>query len=278
MTRTLSRVSDKPEAFDARSTYDAASRDYDEASREYWQFLSERAVDLADVRPGERVLDVPCGAGPATLAAAERVGPTGSVLGIDFAPQMLDIANEHVATRGLRNVELRAGDMTALDLPPDSFDAVVCVLGVFFVDDMAAVTRALWELLRSDGRLVLGVLGTEFFDPMRDVFVDVVANVRPDVEVQQPWRRTEDPEVLRDVFTNAGITDVAITSSVDVLPFASPDEWWRIVRGTGLRRVIMGLEPGEAEAVREQCDAYMREHDVRSGALGTHLAIARRHS
>ena len=272
-------MSDNPHEFDARLTYDAASRDYDDASRDYWQFLSERAVDLARLQPGERVLDVPCGTGPATIAAATQVGPSGYVLGVDFAQQMLDIAKEHVDEHRLHNVELKAGDMTALGLPPDSFDAVVCVLGVFFVEDMAAVTRALWELLRpGEGRLVIGALGRQFFDPMRDVFVDAVASVRADVEVQQPWLRTEDPDVLRSVFEDAGITDVAITTSVDVLPFSSPDEWWRIVRGTGLRRVIMGLEPHEERAVRERCDAYMREHDITSGALGTHLAIAHRQS
>jgi ubiquinone/menaquinone biosynthesis C-methylase UbiE len=84
---------------------------------------------------GERVLDVPCGAGPSVVAAAERVGDTGSVLGVDFAPRMLAIAAERVSARGLRNVELRAGDLTALGLDLASFDAVMCVLGIFFVDD-----------------------------------------------------------------------------------------------------------------------------------------------
>ena len=270
-------MSGDPGSFDARSTYDAASRDYEDASRDYWQFLSARAVERLALKPGDRVLDVPCGAGPSVLAAADAVGPGGYVLGVDFAQQMLDIAQEKVAVRGLHNVELRIGDMTALDLPPRSFDGVISVLGVFFVDDMPAVVRSLWDLVRPDGgRLVIAVLGEQFFDPMRDVFVDAVTAVRPELHVHQPWRRTEDPDVLRGVLLDAGIAGVEVTSAADRLPLPSADDWWRIVLGTGLRRTLMSLEPGEADAVRERCDRYVRDHGVREVVLGTHTASAGR--
>src|SRR5262249_37319049 len=117
--------------FDAQGTYDDAATDYEDASRDFWQYLSVRAVERARLRPGDRVLDVPGGAGPSVVGAAESVGDTGSVLGVDFAARMLAIAAEKVEARGLRNVELRTGDMTALGLEPASFDAVICVLGIF---------------------------------------------------------------------------------------------------------------------------------------------------
>ncbi len=270
---TVAGVSGDPGSFDARSTFDAASRDYEDASRDYWQFLSTRAVERLALEPGDRVLDVPCGAGPSVLAAADAVGPGGYVLGVNFAQQMLDIAKEKVAARGLHNVNLRIGDMTALDVPPRSFDAVISVLGVFFADDMPAVVRSLWNLVRPDGgRLVMAVLGEQYFDPMRDVFVDAVAAVRPDLHVHQPWRRTEDPDVLRGVFLDAGIAEVEVTSAADRLPLPSADDWWRIVLGTGLRSTLMSLEPGEAGAVRERCDRYVRDHGVREVVLGTRIA------
>ena len=190
---------------------------------------------------------------------------------------MLDIAKEKVAAGGLDNVELRIGDMTALDLPPRSFDGVLSVLGVFFLDDMPAAVRSLWSLVGPEGgRLVVAVLGEEFFDPMRDVFVDAVAAVRPDVHVHQPWRRTEDADVFRGVLLDAGIAEVDVTSAADRLPLPSADDWWRIVLGTGLRRALMSLEPAEADAVRERCDRYVRDHGVREVVLGTHIAWADR--
>jgi SAM-dependent methyltransferase len=260
--------------FDAQATYDDASNDYEDASRDYWQYLSVRAVDHARLTPGDRVLDVPCGAGPSVVAAAEQVGATGSVLGVDFAARMLAIAAEKVAARGLTNVELRAGDMTALGLDPASFDAVLCVLGIFFVDDMAATLRSLHALLKPGGRLVVAVLGVDFFSPMRDVFVEAVAALRPDLEVQQPWRRTEDPDALRARFAAAGIGPVEIASARDALPLPSAGDWWRIVRGTGLRATLTALTPAEAEAVRDRCTSHIGEHRVAEVVLGTHIAVA----
>ena len=220
------------------------------------------------------MLDVPCDAGPSVVAAAERVSDAGWVLGVDFAPRMLSIAAEKVSARGLRNAELRPGDMTALALDAGSFDAVVCVLGIFFVDDMAATLGSLHRLLKPGGRFVVAVLGTDFFSPMRDVFVDAVAALRPDLEVGQPWRRTEDSDVLRALFADAGIGPVEITSARDSLPLPSPDDWWRIVRGTGLRATLAALTPTEAAGVRDRCAAYVARHHVAEVTLGTHIAVA----
>jgi hypothetical protein len=78
------------------------------------------------------------------------------------------------------------------------------------------------------------------------------------------------------VLLDAGIAEVDVTSATDRLPLPSADDWWRIVLGTGLRRTLMSLEPVEADAVRERCDRYVRDHGVREVVLGTHIAWAGR--
>src|SRR5688572_11935206 len=119
--------------FDPKATYDEGSRDYEDASREFWGYLSVRTVERLGLEPGQRVLDVPCGTGHSLIAAAEQVGPVGRAIGVDFAEQMLAIARDKVAASGLGNIDIRVGDMTQLDLPESPFDAVTCVLGIFFV-------------------------------------------------------------------------------------------------------------------------------------------------
>jgi SAM-dependent methyltransferase len=266
-------MSDPLRGFDPKGTYDAASLDYEQASRDFWEQLSSRTVALASPMPGDSVLDVPCGTGPSVVAAARAVVPGGNVLGVDYADQMLAIAQEKVTVAGLANVELRAGDMTDLALAPGSVDVVLCVLGLFFVEDMPGLVRSLWGLLRPGGRLAITVLGDRFFAPMLDVFVDAVHVERPGFEVVEPWRRTVGLGTLRAIMAEAGVPASEIHSEVDVIPVKSGD-WWRIVLGTGLRRTAMALDPDEAERVRGRCERFMQDHDVRQVELASHYISA----
>jgi ubiquinone/menaquinone biosynthesis C-methylase UbiE len=260
--------------FDPKATYDAAALDYDDASRDYWQFLSVETVDRLGLRSGDRVLDAACGTGPALIPAAKAVGPSGSVVGVDYAGQMLAIARDRVARASVTNVKLVAGDMTSLDYAEESFDAVLSVLGIFFADDMPGTLRSFWSLLRSGGRLGITVLGHDFFSPMRDVFVEAVGKVRPELQVVQPWLRTEDPHTLRRVFRDAGLEAVTIASEVHRLPLRTPNDWWRIVLGTGLRRTVTQLDSEAAARVRDACLAFIQENHVTELILAAHYATA----
>ncbi|NNF08887.1 MAG: class I SAM-dependent methyltransferase [Acidimicrobiia bacterium] len=270
-----SPASDPLRGFDPKGTYDAAALDYEQGSRAFWEQLSTRTVDRMALQSGESVLDVPCGTGPSLVRAARNVGAEGRVLGVDYAEQMLAIARDKVAAEGHTNVELRTGDMTDLDLAPGSFDAVICVLGLFFVDDMSALVRSFWELVAPQGRLAITVLGDEFFTPMLDVFIHAVHAERPGFDVVEPWRRTADVDTLRSIMAEGGVPDVEIHSDVDVIP-VQPDDWWRIVMGTGLRRTASALEEAEAAGVRRRCEDFMRQQAIREVTLTSHGVVATR--
>lgn len=259
--------------FDPKATFDAVSRDYEDAGRDYWHYLSPRTVERLALRPGERVLDVPCGTAPSVLAAARAVGPTGHVDGVDYAEQMLAIAREKVCAAGLDNVTLAVGDMTSLSAD-EPYDAVICVLGLFFVDDMPAVARSFHDLLRPGGRLGVTVFGEQFLDPMREVFVDVVNDVVPGLDVVQPWSRLITEDALRGVFEEAGIGDVRIETDDDTFPLPSAERWWQIVMGSSFRRPVTAMGDEAAAEVRARCDAYIAENGVRELFTRTRYAIA----
>jgi ubiquinone/menaquinone biosynthesis C-methylase UbiE len=263
--------------FDPKQTYDAASADYEDAARDYWAYLGQRAVERLALLAGERVLDVACGTGFALVPAAEQVGPTGKVVGLDYAEQMLAISARKVADAGLDNVELRTGDMTAIDPPDEPFDALVCSLGVFFVDDMPGLVESFVELVApGSGRVSVSAFGEQFFDPMRDVFVDAVHDVVPGFDVIQPWCRTEREDVLRGLFDGIGGIDVTIRSDTDRLALPSPDDWWRIVMGSGLRRTATAIGEEAAAAVRRRCDAFIEQNRVSEVVSLSRYAVARR--
>lgn len=137
-------------------------------------------------------------------------------------------------------------------VPSEPYDAVLCALGLFFVDDMPDLVRSFLRLVRpAGGRVAITVFGEHFFDPMRQVFVSAVAEVAPGYSVVQPWRRTESAAVLRGILREAGVENATVDTEDDELPLGSPDDWWRIVTGSGLRRTITDIGEEAAARVRD---------------------------
>lgn len=259
-------------SFDTKATYSGAAADYEQAGAKYWNF-SPATIDLAHPRPGDSVLDVACGPASGLLLAAERVGPDGRVVGVDYAEGMVDIARDKVRRAGLGNVEVVQGDMTALPYGAE-FDVVLCVLGIFFLDDMPRAAGKLWSHVKPGGRLAVTTIGSDVWRPMLDRFVTAVREQQPGLEIVLPWQRTEDPAVLQQVMSDAGIPGAAITSRVEDIPFDVAD-WWTIVMGSGLRSTALKLGP-TAATVREDNERWAREQAVASVRISSNYALATR--
>ncbi len=249
----------------ARATYNAASDLYDHTANSFWERLGRRTIERLDLRPGARVLDVCCGSGASAIPAAEAVDRNGSVLGVDLSEKLLELARAKARSSGLANVEFRAGDMLALDLPDAAFDAVVCVFGIFFVPDMPAAARELWKRVRPGGRLAITTWGERVFEPANAVFWESVREVRPDLyKGFNPWDRICDPASVRSMLAEAGVftNDVMVEGGLHAI--GSPEDWWSIIMGTGYRGTIEQLSPAERERVREVNLSFIREHGIRS--------------
>jgi SAM-dependent methyltransferase len=123
----------------------------------------------AGIKPGDRVLDVACGTGALTLAVAERVGPAGSVVGLDANADMLAVARCKPAP-----VEWLEGRAEALPLPDVSFDAVVSQFGMMFFDDRPAALREMKRVLRPSGRLAVAVCDAIESSPGYAAFADLL--------------------------------------------------------------------------------------------------------
>lgn len=259
--------------FDAPSTYDEAASDYERASERYWAFLGARTVHRLDLRRGDHVLDVPCGPGSSALPAASAVGPGGSVVAVDLAPRMLELARAKATAAGLDNLRLVLGDMARIDLPSERFDAVICVLGIFFMPDMVAQARELWRLVRPGGRLAVTVFEHAFFSPMYEVWKDAVEKERGE-RVIGPWERTNDRGTLARILGDAGIEGVRIDVENERIALPAPEAWWDIVMGTGMRKWVTELDPAAAERVRAHDLRWAAEHAVGSLTVGGMYATA----
>lgn len=110
---------------------------------------------LAGLRPGERALDLGSGGGIDCFLAAQQVGETGRVTGLDMTPAMLELARKNQAALGLTNVEFVQGEMEAMPLPDDSYDAVISNCVVCLSPDKDAVFRESFRVLAPGGRIHL---------------------------------------------------------------------------------------------------------------------------
>ena len=167
-----------------RATFNAAAKYFDDAPLFFWDHCGTRTVELAGVAPGNRVLDVCCGTGASALPAAQRVGPTGRVVGVDLAEQLLVRARAKARERGLDNVEFTEGDMTRLDVADNSMDVVVCVLGLYFAQDQPSAVAELWRVVRPGGTLAVTTWGRRALEPANTMYLEAVAAERPDLDAR----------------------------------------------------------------------------------------------
>jgi ubiquinone/menaquinone biosynthesis C-methylase UbiE len=118
---------------------------------------TELMLDLAELRPGKRVLDLAAGSGGQTLVAARRVGSTGSVFATDISSNILAFAAENAQNAGLNNVQTRVMDAENLELEDQTFDAVICRLGLMYLPDLAKALIGIYRILKPGGKLALMV-------------------------------------------------------------------------------------------------------------------------
>lgn len=139
------------------STYDPVAESYGHLAERFSAGLALRAVSLARLAPGERVLDAGTGTGVVALRAARAVGPEGKVVGIDLSEGMLSLARTRVTAAFQGVVAFLRMDAGALGAREGSFDAVLSLFALPHFPNPRAAVAEMYRVLRPGGRLVLGV-------------------------------------------------------------------------------------------------------------------------
>ena len=256
------------------ATYAATADHFDHPALSFWDRFGRQTVDRIGLRPGDRVLDACCGTGASALPAAHLVGAAGQVLGVDLAEPALVLARAKAQAQGLTNVEFRAADVEHTGLPSESFDAVVCVFGIFFLPDMAGAVAQLWRLVRPGGVLAVTVWGPEWLEPATTAFWAAVGAERPDlVGAFHPWTRVTDPAALTLLFRQGGAATPAVEAESGTHLLAHVEDWWSVVLGTGYRATVEQLDPAAAKRVQDASTAWLRQHGARE--LQTNVVYAR---
>jgi len=167
-------------------------------------------IAVADLNPGERVLDLGSGGGIDVLLSAKRVGPTGRAFGLDMTDEMLALAQRNTAKAGATNVEFLKGHIEAIPLPADSIDVVISNCVVNLAADKPAVFREVARVLRPGGRIgITDIVADNSLTPReraeRGSYAGCIAGA---------LSVSEFADGLREV----GLTDVSVTPTHDAAP------------------------------------------------------------
>ena len=214
------------------------------------------------------MLDVATGTGWAALTAAQDVGPTCRVLGVDLALELLERARQKVATTGLTHVEFRAGDAQRLDLGDQAFDVVLCASALFFVPDMLAALREWYRVLKPGGQVWFSGFGPTNLQPLQDLWEARLRQYGVSRPTASLIQRLAEPETCQRLLHEAGFVQTEVQSEQLGYYFRTVEEYWEESWASPRRMAVLQLAPAQ----REQ---FKAEHLTEVGTLATAQGIWR---
>lgn len=236
------------------------------------QCVSKRMIELAEVGPGQRVLDIATGIGEPALSAASRVGPAGRVVATDLSSQMLDIARERAIALGLTNVEFMEADAERLDFPDGSFDAILCRWGVTSLPNPSDTLVAIRRMLVPDGSFATSVW--EAGSKGRPLAGLAMAVAREMFDLPPPRPEAPSPagsarNALEQEMINAGFTDVRAEEMALTLEFPSTGACTRYLMDVSpeFAALLSGKSSGQQAGYRQGLAEKLEQYVVEEGGV-----------
>jgi len=204
-----------------RRGWDRAATAYEGGWREQLEPAHSALLDAAHLAAGEEVIDVACGTGLVTFAAARAVGPEGRVVATDLSATMVALTAAGAAAAGIDNVTTAccgAEDLTV----PGPFDVAVCALGLMYVPDPVCALSEMCRVLRPSGRVAVAVWGERRNCGWAGLFA--VVDERVSSDVCPMFFALGAPSVLASALTRAGFADVVERRIAVTLDYPGDDE------------------------------------------------------
>ena len=235
--------------------------------------VGERLVARVDPQEGDTILDVAGGPGDVGFLAAQLVGPSGTVIATDFAPEMVDVARRRAAQLSLDNVEARTLDAMDMDLEDSSIDGIVCRWGFMLVLDPQAALTECRRVLKDGRNLAFSVWG----GPEQNPWVTVTGLTMMELghtPAGDPFGpggmfSMADHHTIRSLVTAAGFGDVEIEEMPVTWNFDSFDESWAFMTEVAgaLAVLVSQLPPDEVGTLRTRLEENLKPFTDAAGRI-----------
>jgi ubiquinone/menaquinone biosynthesis C-methylase UbiE len=236
------------------------------------QHVSDRLIELARIKEGERVLDIATGSGEPAVTAARKVGPHGLVVATDQSSAMLALARERAATMQLANIKFVDTDAETLAVEERGFNAALCRWGLMFVPNLDAAARRIAELLVAGGTFATAVWGPSERVPMVSLGEDAVrelANLPPATPGAPHPLRLADTSLVERVLSNAGFKDIHVEPIIVSFQWESAEAFTeqRRAMSAPFRAVLSKLAPELQQRILGAVTAAARKYADSSGVV-----------
>jgi SAM-dependent methyltransferase len=227
----------------------------------------QMAMDRLDPHPGQHLIDLGCGTGQTTVELARRVGPDGTVLGVDIAAAMLERGREHAAAAEVSNITFEHADVQSSDLGAARFDGAFSRFGVMFFADPTAAFTNVHRALKAGSILSFvcwhGALANEWMSVPAIAAVGVLGTMP-----EMPGPEEPGPFSLADPARVTALLEAAGFSGIDILAHAdqvhtTEDEIAESVESSlrvgAVQRMLEGADADTVSRVAAAIDAAMRD-------------------
>jgi ubiquinone/menaquinone biosynthesis C-methylase UbiE len=227
----------------------------------YFPIFGQWLVDTAQIPEGSTVLDVACGRGAMLFPAAERVGATGKVIGIDLAAGMARETGLEIKRRGLTQAEARQMDAENLDFPASFFDVVLCGFSLQFFPHLDRALEEFRRVLKPSGRVAVTTWSDD--DSRWDWFQDL--RTEHGAVLKLGSQSLDKPEEIQKWLSDAGFNHIQITTKELDMVYRNEEEWWNMVWSISGRAGLETLNPEMLEKFKTECFAKMQSQREADG-------------
>ncbi|MBI1256370.1 MAG: methyltransferase domain-containing protein [Chloroflexi bacterium] len=252
-------------------TYDRAAHLYGQVGTKQFTYFGNLLIERLNIPSGAHILDLASGRGALVFAAAEKVGESGHVVGIDLAPQMVALTQAEIERRGLTQASILLMDADNPAFESESFDFITCGFALHFLD-YERILPKLRDLLKVGGIFATSIPNAPLSEAELArwgwLFELTKAVFPPDFTPPPAWiapRRLKTPERAESALHAAGFSQVWTEQHDATLYFRDENDWWDWEWSQGSRFWVEGMSPDGLERFKRESFEHLRAMQTPQG-------------
>mgnify|MGYP001570734843 CR=1 FL=1 len=244
-----------------KTVFNAAAEKYDRNESGFFSYFGRRAVELANIPPKSRVLDVGTGRGTLLFPAINRVGYKGEVFGIDISDRMVRLTAAEITSQGISNARVLRMDAEHLVFPDNYFDFILCGFAILFFPNPELAIKEFFRVLKNGGKLVVTTSGKP--DPQWRWFGLLLEKYHRDETLVNSAVTSA---TLKELILKSGFSHINIETENKIFTYQDEKEWWNTYMSHGgVRDAIFKMEKSLQFKFKQESIRYVRRMKQESG-------------